>query len=201
MSVPSQTSATSGEMSAVRNVIHSNIVSSQASVASPAPSFAACPKIDSTRFGLVKFGMERSPHQGCCITRFTGGKSGCCAGLKSGKPFDTAYIKSVEKEIQKTGAMPELKPAVVEKLKSMKESEISEYERLQAMAKAQAKIAAKAVTPKAKVEDSKLSGSDVVLLKFKNKLVAIVKAPFRWIKWLAIGLWADLKRIFSGRRS
>jgi hypothetical protein len=199
MTVNPQATAAGTEATGLQAVIKKNVESTFnaptgfAATASP-PTF--CGKADSTRFGLVKFGMERSPQAGCCITRFTGGKSGCCAGIKSGKPFEREYIKAVERDIKTKGEMPQLEPKVIEKLKELKENSISEFDRLQAIAKTYAKE-----TPKVKASDDKLSSSDLKLLKVKNKFIAFIQAPFRWVKWLAIGFWADLKQIVAGRRA
>ncbi|MEB3286582.1 MAG: hypothetical protein VKJ04_03660 [Vampirovibrionales bacterium] len=130
----------------------------------------------------VKFGMERDCNAGCCITRFLGGESGCCAGIKSGKPFEKEYIAAIEKSIDKTGEMPKLDSRVRLKLEEM-----DALKPLEALAeKTQKPLLGQTKAPDRKNEP---------LWK------KILLAPFRWLKAMFIGLWEDLKVIFRGKRS
>jgi hypothetical protein len=189
-----QSGANDAQLTGLRKLIHDNIVSSIGSTGtgfsqglSTAPSPTAfCQKSDSVRFGLVKFGMERSLSAGCCITRFTGGKSGCCGGIASGKPFEREYIKAIERHIEKHKEMPELDPKVVEKLK-----ELQEHDRLKALAKTTKQIHSVAIV---EVKSSKPKPT-------QSRLITFLQAPFRWLKWLVIGFWEDLKQMLAARRT
>jgi hypothetical protein len=206
MSINPQASAAGGEIGPIQGVIKKNIQETfgpQATVAQTPVKF--CGQADSTKFGLVKFGMERSPHAGCCVKRFMGGAHGCCKGIKSGKPFEREYIKAVERNIKEKGEMPTLKPEVIEKLKGMQiEGEKhSEFDRLQKLAKAHA-----SKKPKALLDKEGLSASDRRLLTIQKKIIRVISAPFRWIKWLAvsfkadmINLWHKAKHLLVSRRA
>jgi len=198
MSINSQTSATGNEQGAIQAVIKKNIQQTfgpQGSVSQSQLKF--CGQADSTKFGLVKFGMERSPLAGCCEKRFMGGAHGCCKGIASGKPFEREYIKAVERDIKEKGQMPDLKPEVIEKLKGMmvEGEKHSEFERLEKLVKANA-----SKKPKIVLDKDGLSAVDRRLLNIQKKIIKVIMAPFRWIKWLAVGFWADMKHLFSGRK-
>jgi|GEM_PF-6380470 len=205
MSINPQATAVGTEQGSLQGVIKKNIQDTfgpQGSVAQTPLKF--CGQADSTKFGLVKFGMERSPHAGCCVKRFMGGAHGCCKGIKSGKPFEREYIKAVERDIKEKGEMPTLKPEVIEKLKGMQiEGEKhSEFDRLQKLAKANA-----SKKPKVLLDKDGLSASDRRLLTIQKKVIRVISAPFRWIKWLALGfredminLWGKAKQLLTSRK-
>jgi len=200
MSINPQATATGTEQGSLQGIIKKNIEDTFGPKGSVAQqqSLKFCGQADSTKFGLVKFGMERNPHAGCCVKRFMGGAHGCCAGIKSGKPFEREYIKAVERDIKEKGEMPTLKPEVIEKLKGMpiEGEKHSEFDRLQKLAQVHASQKPK----KPLLDKDGLSASDKRLLTFKKKIMTVISAPFRWIKWLAISFWEDMKKLFAGRR-
>jgi len=133
---------------------------------------------DSSRDRLT-FGMAVNFKAGCCADKVkTGRIGGCCAGIPHAK-FVEHYRASVQKEIETTGLKPKLDPEV------------------------QAVLDGKPIQPKEAVTTVK---TKITPVKSKSttplepKWQALYMAPIRFLKWLWVGFWKDLKLLLNGRK-
>ncbi len=134
----------------------------------------------------VRFGMDVSPHAGCCVNKLkTGTMEGCCNKVSTEKHLEN-FRRAVEAERAKTGQMPKLdthtQAILAGRVKPGEPFEpvsVSSVERTSAELKAQEAKEARLKEP---------------------LILRVLYAPFRFMKWLLIGFWKDMKQLVTGRK-
>lgn len=133
----------------------------------------------------VTFGMAMNLDAPCCVAKVkTGRKDGCCNTVPHAV-FVERYRAAVLRETEKNGIRPKLDADI------------------QAVLDGKPPKPAKPATPEPQSKATKAaptSNSPVTPPARQSRATQILMAPIRFIKWFLVGLWEDLKLLFSGEK-
>jgi hypothetical protein len=152
---------------------------------------AASPKSVSPH-DKISFGMAINTASGCCVEKVkTGRKGGCCSHIEQ-KKFVGLYNDAVERETKEKGIKPKLDPEI----KAILDAFAAD------LAKENLKTsnAGKVQTPQKLTSTPPLGTTHAVEPK-EALWKRVLMTPVRFIQWLVIGFWQDVRLIFSGKRS
>lgn len=140
----------------------------------------------------IRFGMAINTASGCCVEKVkTGRKGGCCSHIEHQK-FIGLYSDAVARETKEKGIKPKLDPEI----KAILDAFTADLEKsnIKAPDSKKVQVLEKSVSTPVMVT-GKPSRSKEPLWK------RVLMTPVRFIQWLVIGFWQDLRLIFSGKRS
>lgn len=116
----------------------------------------------------LKFGVGVQPGQGCCVEKLKLGRQGGCCKHIPNEQFVERFKSAVQQQTEETGVAPKLDAH----LKAILDGKI-------------------------KSGDPFVESSAALKPPKEPLLKRIILAPYRFVKWLWIGFWLDMKLLFN----
>ena len=132
----------------------------------------------------IRFGLQMSPHAGCCLDNLKTGKmDGCCSDVSTEKHLEK-FRHAVEAERLKTGKMPELDAHT----QAILAGQVKPGESFHPVK----------VTPPRPLTEAALKAKAAADARLREPFILrLIYAPFRFLKWFFIGFWKDMKQLIS----